>query len=63
MGLRLVEGIDLNRYALYGGREIDQERLDALIEHGMIEHLGGGRVRTTPAGVLVLDAVVADLAA
>lgn len=63
MGLRLSEGIDLQRYTLFGGREIDPERLDDLIEHGMIERLGGSRVRTTPAGALVLDAVVADLAA
>lgn len=63
MGLRLTEGIDLQRYSLFGGREIDPERIDDLIEHGMIERLGGARVRTTPAGALVLDAVVADLAA
>lgn len=63
MGLRLSEGIDLRRYTLFGGREIDPERLDDLIEHGMIERIGGSRVRTTPAGALVLDAVVADLAA
>jgi len=63
MGLRLSEGIDLERYTLFGGREIDPERLDDLIEHGMIERIGGSRVRTTPAGALVLDAVVADLAA
>ena len=63
MGLRLTEGIDLERYALFGGREIDERRLLDLVEHGMIERLQGSRVRTTPAGALVLDAVVADLAA
>ena len=30
--------------------------------HGMVERLGPDRLRATPAGMLVLDAVVADLA-
>ena len=33
-----------------------------LIEHGFIERLGNSRLRCTPAGMLILDAVVADLA-
>jgi len=63
MGLRLTEGIDLARYEAIAGRRIDPRRLDDLIGHGMVERLGGTRVRVTPAGMLVLDAVVADLAA
>ena len=63
MGLRLAEGVDLQRYGSFGGQEIDRERLDDLVRHGMLERLGPSRVRTTPAGALVLDAVVADLAA
>ncbi|MBA5778774.1 coproporphyrinogen III oxidase [Stappia sp. F7233] len=63
MGLRLVEGVDLTRFERLAGRRIDPFRLDQLIEHGMVEELGGGRVRATPDGFLVLDAVVADLAA
>jgi len=63
MGLRLSEGVDLQRYERIGGREINRRRIDDLIEHGMIERLDGSRVRTTPAGALVLDSVVADLAA
>ncbi len=63
MGLRLAEGVDLNRYAAFGGRDLDRSRIDDLIAHGMIERVDADRVRTTPAGAVVLDAVVADLAA
>ncbi len=63
MGLRLVEGIDLARFQRLAGREIDPRRIRDLLEHGMVETLGDGRYRATPAGFLVLDAVVADLAA
>ncbi|GGF03217.1 coproporphyrinogen III oxidase [Stappia taiwanensis] len=63
MGLRLVEGVDLARYRSIAGREIDPRRIAQLIEHGMIERLGPDWVRVTPTGFLLLDAVVADLAA
>ncbi|NRG16744.1 coproporphyrinogen III oxidase [Rhizobiales bacterium] len=63
MGLRLVEGVDLARFERLAGRRIDPWRLDQLLEHGMVEELGGQRLRVTPAGFPVLDAVVADLAA
>ena len=79
MGLRLQEGIDLERYERETGRPLDPDRLDDLIKLGMIEHLnsdsgdGGGdndekqptgsRIRATAQGWLVLDAVIADLAA
>ena len=63
MGLRLAEGIDLARYRRLSGRDLDPERLADLAAHGMVEPLGGERVRATRAGFCVLDAVVADLAA
>ena len=63
MGMRLVEGVDLTRYERRVGRKLDPRRLDQLVEHGMIERLDGHRVRVTSTGMLVLDAVVADLAA
>lgn len=63
MGLRLAEGVDLRRYAAFGGRDLDRSRIDDLIAHGMIEKVDADRVRTTRAGAVVLDAVVADLAA
>jgi oxygen-independent coproporphyrinogen-3 oxidase len=62
MGLRLKEGIDLVRWQSLSGREPDPDREQFLIEHGFIERLGNSRLRCTPAGMLILDAVVADLA-
>ncbi|MEX2318863.1 MAG: coproporphyrinogen III oxidase, partial [Bauldia sp.] len=62
MGLRLAEGIDLERYKLLSGRDLDPRRLSDLLTHGMVEQTGD-RVRATRAGFFVLDAVVADLAA
>jgi putative oxygen-independent coproporphyrinogen III oxidase len=63
MGLRLTEGIDLQRYAGLAGRPVDPARIDALVGHGLVERIGGTGLRVTPAGFPVLDAVVADLAA
>jgi putative oxygen-independent coproporphyrinogen III oxidase len=62
MGLRLKEGIDLVRWQALSGRDPDPDREQFLIEHGFIERLGNSRLRCTPAGMLILDAVVADLA-
>ncbi len=63
MGLRLREGITLARYAQLSGRELDPGRFAFLEARGFVERLAGGRVRATQAGFLVLDAVVADIAA
>jgi oxygen-independent coproporphyrinogen-3 oxidase len=63
MGLRLREGFDLARWNMLTGRSLDPAREDFLIGHGLIERLGNSRLRCTPQGMLVLDAVVADLAA
>jgi oxygen-independent coproporphyrinogen-3 oxidase len=67
MGLRLTEGIDLDRWEVISGRVLDPVRLADLERHGMVETitdvLGRRRVRATAAGFSVLDAVVADLAA
>ncbi|OLP59217.1 coproporphyrinogen III oxidase [Xaviernesmea oryzae] len=62
MGLRLREGVDLARWQALSGRDLDPAREDFLIEQGFIERLGNSRLRCTPKGMLVLDAVVADLA-
>jgi oxygen-independent coproporphyrinogen-3 oxidase len=62
MGLRLKEGVDLARWQVLSGRDLDPDREQFLIEHGFIERLGNSRLRCTPAGMLILDAVVADLA-
>ncbi len=63
MGLRLTEGIDLARFQRIAGKPIDPARLSDLIAHGMIEYPTPDRLRATRAGSMVLDAVVADLAA
>ena len=63
MGLRLAEGIDPHRFAAIAGRGVDPERIAALRQHGLIDIDGSGRLRVTPEGFPVLDAVVADLAA
>ncbi|MFI4994314.1 MAG: radical SAM family heme chaperone HemW [Hyphomicrobiales bacterium] len=62
MGLRLGEGIDPDRFASLAGRELAQDRIRLLVELGLIE-TPEGRLRATPEGFLVLDALVADLAA
>ncbi|QLL63686.1 coproporphyrinogen III oxidase [Sinorhizobium mexicanum] len=62
MGLRLKEGVDLARWQSLSGRDPDPDREQFLIDHGFIERLGNSRLRCTPAGMLILDAVVADLA-
>ena len=62
MGLRLTEGIDLARWEQLSGHGIDTEREAFLIEHGFLERIGNSRIRCTPKGMLILDAVVADLA-
>jgi oxygen-independent coproporphyrinogen-3 oxidase len=63
MGLRLAEGIDPARYAKIAGRPLDPRRLAALAAEGAVEITRDGRLRVTPSGFPVLDAVVADLAA
>jgi putative oxygen-independent coproporphyrinogen III oxidase len=62
MGLRLIEGIDPARFARLSQLELSEQILD-LIEIGMVHRKEDGRIGTTPDGALVLDAVVADLAA
>ncbi|MCA0029204.1 radical SAM family heme chaperone HemW [Mesorhizobium sp. B263B2A] len=62
MGLRLAEGIDLSRYEAFSGRGLSSARLSVLQGEGLVAPIGNTRLRATPAGMIVLDAVVADLA-
>jgi oxygen-independent coproporphyrinogen-3 oxidase len=62
MGLRLAEGIDLQRYEAFAGRGLSSARLSVLQEEGLVAPVGNARLRATTAGMIVLDAVVADLA-
>ena len=59
----VAEGIDPARYAALSGRALDPRRIAVLREQGAIVVDENGRLRVTPAGFPVLDAVVADLAA
>lgn len=63
MGLRLREGIDLDRYEKLAGKPIDPKRIADLVSDGLIHRSSDGRLRVSQAGFPVLDAVVADLAA
>ena len=62
MGLRLVEGIDLVRYEKLAGRPLSSHRIAMLQEENLVEPVGNAGLRVTPSGMIVLDAVVADLA-
>jgi putative oxygen-independent coproporphyrinogen III oxidase len=62
MGLRLAEGIDLARYEALSGKGFSPARLSVLQEEGLVAAVGNSRLRATPSGMIVLDAVVADLA-
>ena len=62
MGLRLTEGIDLVRYEALAGRPLPAKRISVLRDERLVEPVGNSRLRATPSGMAVLDAVVADLA-
>ena len=63
MGLRLVEGIDPAVFKALSGRSLSEARVASLISDGLLERKSGGKLGCTPDGALLLDAVVADLAA
>ena len=62
MGLRLVEGIDLSRYEALSGHTLSSRRVSILQDEGLIASVGNSNLRATPSGMVVLDALVADLA-
>jgi putative oxygen-independent coproporphyrinogen III oxidase len=63
MGLRLAEGIDLNRFAALAGVPLAHKQISDLAMHGLVETTPDGRLRVTAAGFPLLDSIVADLAA
>jgi oxygen-independent coproporphyrinogen-3 oxidase len=63
MGLRLAEGIDLERFAALAGAPLAPKQISELTTHGLVETTPDGRLRVTAAGFPLLDAIVADLAA
>lgn len=62
MGLRLAEGIDLARYEDMADQPLSSKRIAILQDEGLVESVGNSRLRATPTGMIVLDALVADLA-
>lgn len=62
MGLRLAEGIDLARYESLSGRSLSSKRIAVLQDERLVAPVGNSRLRATADGMIVLDAVVADLA-
>ena len=63
MGLRLVEGIDPHVFEGLSGRKLNGNRIGSLIAEGFLARKPDGRLAATPEGALLLDALVADLAA
>ncbi|WP_245514006.1 radical SAM family heme chaperone HemW [Antarcticimicrobium luteum] len=60
MGMRLREGLDIERYAHLSGWPLPQPRIDRLLELGMIR-ISDRRVMATDAGRPVLNAILRDL--
>ena len=61
MGLRLTEGVDLGRIAALAGRDpVDRAAVARLAGQGLLAPDGKG-LRATPAGLLLLDSVLAEI--
>ena len=60
MGLRLKEGIDLNRFAALSGAPLSDEKLAHLSDIGMID-VKQERLTVTNQGFMVLNAVIEGL--
>lgn len=64
MGLRLRDGVDLERIARLSGRRadtlIDEARMTTLEREGLLTR-DGGLLRVTPSGMLLLDAILAEI--
>lgn len=62
MNLRLAEGIDLNNWRFLWDADLDSQRIDTLVSGGFIARRGN-RIAATARGRLVLNSVIAALAA
>jgi putative oxygen-independent coproporphyrinogen III oxidase len=60
MGLRVEEGIDLDRYAALAGRAIDSSKIAGLKSMGLIRR-EGSRLRATQDGRKLLNALITEL--
>ena len=62
MGLRLRKGSISTATSGWRADALASDRLSILQDEGIVAPVGNSRLRATPAGMIVLDAVVADLA-
>lgn len=62
MGLRLQEGVSLERYRALAGKPINADRLSELSGDGLLRH-EGDRLTATPPGRLVLNKLLGELLA
>lgn len=60
MGLRLKEGIDIDRFTRLNGRPLPSDRVESLAEQGLI-HRYGNRLAATDDGRAVLNGVLREL--
>jgi len=61
MGLRLSEGLDLERLAAASGMRPAARAVDELVALGLLERCDASRLRASPAGRIVLNGVVLRL--
>lgn len=61
MGMRIAEGVDMDRYAALAGREIDSSKLAGMKSMGLIRR-NGQQLMATADGRKLLNAVIAELA-
>jgi oxygen-independent coproporphyrinogen-3 oxidase len=62
MGLRINEGVDLERYGALAGRPMAQDRITSLMALGLVTMRDNQRLAATASGRRVLNAVIAALA-
>lgn len=62
MGLRLKEGVDLQRYAELAGKPLSSKKISQMQDIGMVD-LSGNRLIVTEPGFMVLNAILAELLA
>jgi len=60
MGLRLKEGVDLERYALLNGAPVTQSKIDHLTDLGMVR-IEASKLIVEDQGVMILNAVIEAL--
>ena len=61
MGLRLLEGLPLDRLVALSGMRPADDVIDGLAGLGLVEHLDAGRIRATSEGRVLLNELVRQL--